>query len=81
MKKTENLDLTNIYATLNKLAAEAGTNLTQVCRDADVDRSILERWKSETPKTIKILDRILNAIEKAKADKDLAAAGGSVKTS
>jgi hypothetical protein len=59
--KTE--QLANIYETLKRKCKRAGTDLTQVCRDAGIDRSIPERWKKENPKTLDIVVKLLQAIE------------------
>lgn len=50
-------------------AAEAGTNLTEVCRNAGVDRSMIERWKKNVPKaliTYELLNEEINKILKNK---------------
>ena len=54
------------YNHLQKLCTQAGTNLAQICRDANLDRSVLERWKKEEPKTLIILASLLKAIEERK---------------
>ncbi len=61
----------NIYQSLQDLCTEAGTNITQICRDADVNRSILQSWKNENPKTLQILARLLAAIEAKKGQKEI----------
>lgn len=57
---------TNIVQSLKIQAAAAGTNLTEVCRDANIPRQTIERWKNGEPKTIKILRAVEAAIEKRK---------------
>jgi len=44
--------------------AAAGTNITEVCREAGVSRSTIERWKVKPPKSL----QLLNAIEAKLAD-------------
>jgi hypothetical protein len=52
----------------------AGTNLTKVCELAKVNRSTVEGWKIEEPKTIKILRRLKAAIaDEAATNKKTAA--------
>lgn len=40
------------------------TNLTAVCREAGIHRSVPERWKRAEPKTRRTVERIYRAIEK-----------------
>jgi len=56
-------DLSNIYGSLKAMCEEAGTDLTQVCREAGIDRSIPERWKDKNPKTLEIVVKLIQAIE------------------
>ena len=44
-------------------AAEAGTNLTEACKRANVDRSIPERWKKNVPKAFVAYAKLEQAIE------------------
>lgn len=48
-------------------AAAAGTNLTEVCREADVARQTPEQWKAGLPRSIKVLFTILQTIENHRA--------------
>lgn len=59
----------NIFDSLKVRCAQAGTNLTEVCKRAGVDRSSLERWKRKEPKTITIIRKIETEIEKIEAKK------------
>lgn len=65
------MDYSNIYQSLQDLCTAAGTNITQICRDADVNRSILQSWKNENPKTLQILARLLAAIDAKKGEKEI----------
>ena len=56
--------MTNVFDDLLRKCQSAGTNLTQVCRQANVSRSTIERWKSREPKTISILRNLEAIIEK-----------------
>lgn len=59
----------NTFESLKAACEEAGTNLSEVCREAGVDRSTLEHWKREEPKTIVSIRKLLKAIDKKKAGK------------
>lgn len=61
-----NIDYSDIYKSLNTLCEEAGTTLTEVCRQAKVDRSTVERWKVKSPKTLVIIGEMIKVIEKSK---------------
>lgn len=55
---------------LTRICEEAGTNLTEACREADIDRSTVERWKEKEPKTVEIISQLEAVIaEKKKANK------------
>lgn len=58
-----NIDM-NTFFELKKKCAEAGTNLTEVCKIAGVDRSMLSRWRQREPKTLEILRKLELAIDK-----------------
>jgi hypothetical protein len=48
----------NIVHSLKIKAASAGTNLTEVCRLAGVNRQTVELWKRKEPKTITTLRKL-----------------------
>lgn len=58
------MKLEKIYDQLKKRCAAAGIDLTQLCNEAVVDRSILERWKQKDPKTVQILNQLDKALVK-----------------
>jgi transposase-like protein len=60
------IDLDNIYQEIVRLSEDSGLNLTQLCRQVNVSRSVLERWKKETPKSLAILSKMLKVIDSAK---------------
>lgn len=62
-------DFSDIYNNLNAACIEAGTTLTEVCRQAKVNRSTPERWKTDPPKTLVMISKMLAEIEKAKKKK------------
>jgi len=53
----------NVAKELKKLCIDKGTSLTQVCKEAGVDRSTLRRWEVEEPQTIKILRTLLDKLK------------------
>lgn len=46
-------------------AAKAGITVTDLCNAAKVSRATPERWKTQTPLTIKIIDRMEKAVVEA----------------
>lgn len=64
------IDYFNIYDSLNAACIEAGTTITQICREVNVSRSTPEVWKNKNPQTLEIVGKMLEAIEKAKEIKD-----------
>ncbi len=59
----------NIVTTLKVKCAEAGTNLTEVCRKAKVARSTVDRWEVELPKSFRVLAALEKAIEEIKSER------------
>lgn len=55
--------MTSIYTELLEAATAAGTNLSEVCREAGVNRSTVELWKRRQPKTLEIIDSMYKVIE------------------
>ncbi len=47
-----------IIKSLKARCAAAGTNITEVCREAGVSRSTIERWKQKPPKSLQILNSL-----------------------
>lgn len=47
-------------------AREAGTNLTEVCRETGVSRATPDRWKRRAPKTIRNVAQMQRAIRARK---------------
>ena len=43
---------------IERRALKAGSNLTEVCRDIHISRSTPDRWRRQTPRTIKIIDKM-----------------------
>jgi transposase-like protein len=61
--------MNNIVQSLKIKCAEAGTNLTHVCRQAGVNRSTIEKWKREEPTSLQIIRKLEKAIEEIKTTK------------
>ena len=55
---------------LQRRCDEAGTNLTEICREANIDRSSVERWKEKDPKSIQILKDLESVIAKKEQEKN-----------
>jgi transcriptional regulator with XRE-family HTH domain len=60
---------------IKRRAKQAGTNLTQLCKTTGISRTTPERWEQRVPKSIKILDQMLEALldaERAKEEQEQA---------
>jgi transcriptional regulator with XRE-family HTH domain len=55
------------YSSLKSECEAAGISLSQLCREADVDRSVVERWKEKDPKSIQTLNTLREALERIKS--------------
>jgi hypothetical protein len=65
------LDITeNLSTSLEVECAKAGTNFTEVCKDAGINRSTVQRWKDKEPKTFIEIRKILQAIHNRRAKKN-----------
>lgn len=54
-----------------EIEAEAhavGLNFTSICKEAGISRATPDRWKRETPKTIRIVSMMEDAIAKRRAE-------------
>lgn len=54
---------------IKERAKAAGTNITQLCRIAEVSRTTPERWEKRVPKSITILDQMFNALLDIEAER------------
>lgn len=59
----------SVYTELNEACRMAGTNLNKICSKEGIDRSILERWKKNDPKSIRIYKKLTAAIEQSKVER------------
>lgn len=46
-----------------------GISISKLCRKADVDRMVLQRWKNGDPKSIQILNALRESIKQLKKEK------------
>lgn len=53
-----------LITALKTRCAAAGTNITEICREAGVSRSVIERWKTKPPKSLSILNALEGALAK-----------------
>lgn len=73
MENTENITNTSqpvtgtLYSSLKAECDAAGIPLGTVCREAGIDRSLMERWKKKDPKTIEVLNSLRDALERLKS--------------
>lgn len=59
----------NPITTLKVKCAQAGTNLTEVCRRAGIARSTVDRWEDELPKSFQILNKLNEAVDQIANEK------------
>ena len=57
---------TNIFKELEEKCKEAGTTITELCREAELDRTVIQKWKKKTPKSIEMLKKMEFALETIK---------------
>lgn len=57
----------SLYASIKSECDAAGIPLSILCREAGIDRSIIERWKKKDPKTIQIVNSLRDAMERLKS--------------
>lgn len=60
--------MSSIYEEIKKECKEAGVSVSQLCRDAGVDRFTIERWK-KTPKSIETLMKLKKTLKTYKSEK------------
>lgn len=65
-------DLTGVHATtyevIRNRCKRAKISLTKLCREAGVNRSVLEDWKRSEPKTLRILHAFNEVLLQAELD-------------
>lgn len=60
----------NEYENIVKKCEDLGISISELCRNANVNRSILARWKNQTPKSIEILNKLNNELKKIKDEQN-----------
>lgn len=73
---SSSLDLKNIFDYLKAECENAGTNISELCLEAKVNRQNIEKWKGNNPKTLDTLALLLGALEKIKKGKKVIAFPG-----
>lgn len=75
LSKHKPMTTTNFTDAFKKRVAEieaeahaVGLNFTSICKAAGISRATPDRWKRETPKTIRIITLMEEAIAKRKAE-------------
>lgn len=43
---------------------QSGTNITQLCKEAGINRQLISTWEKKEPKTLAILRKLEMALEK-----------------
>lgn len=66
MEDTQKI-ISDTYKSLQERCKAAGTNLNAICTRADVPRQTVESWKYAEPKTVQLLNRLLDAIDEERA--------------
>jgi hypothetical protein len=54
---------TNIFKELEEKCKAANTTITELCREAGLDRTVIQKWKKKTPKSIEMLKKMEFALE------------------
>lgn len=63
-------------ANVEERAKAVGLNFTSVCKQAGISRATPDRWRKETPKTVKLLTKMEEIV--AEKEADVIANGGGV---
>jgi predicted transcriptional regulator len=58
------------YKSLQILCAQAGTNLSEACRRAGVNRNTVDHWQRREPKQFKTLRKLVQNIQEIKKAHD-----------
>lgn len=54
-------------------AKAAGSSITEICKETKISRTTPDRWKANTPNTVKLIARMQEAVARKKAERDAAA--------
>ena len=58
----------DIYTSLKTECDSLGISISKLCREADVDRSLLERWRKNEPQSIKTYRLLVDALERMRTE-------------
>lgn len=47
-------------------AKDAGSSITEICREQGISRTTPDRWKADTPNTVKLVARLQDAVARKK---------------
>lgn len=61
----------DIYTSLKTQCDEAGISISKLCKEANVNRSILERWKHVEPKSIQTYNKLVETLSRIQSRKNL----------
>lgn len=64
----------NTFEKINIRCDNLGTNLSELCRRADISRQALEYWKQGDPKTLTMYFKLLDALNELEYEHNTAAA-------
>ena len=56
-------NVTELYAGIQKQCAHAGISVRAACMRAGVDYSTISKWRTKTPKSIDMLNKLRTTIE------------------
>lgn len=56
----------NVYEEIKKQCDELGISISSICKEAQVDRQLVERWKKGDPKSIEIYKKLKEVLTKKK---------------
>ncbi len=57
-------DTTTLYKQLQLICEAAGTNISEVCREAKISDSTIRNWKKKQPDTVDTLTTFLQTVGK-----------------
>jgi hypothetical protein len=54
------------YEEIKNGCDDLGISITSICRDQKINRDLIQRWKNEDPKSIKVYKQLMKAINEKK---------------
>lgn len=61
----------NTYSSLKSECDKLGISVSKLCREAQIDRSVLERWRKKEPQTLKIYNALQQALLRIQSPSNL----------